>query len=327
MIPCARSRLIAARQVTACPPEMTIASSASSSRYDSTKCGYFRPKTRANSSVFCPDHGYRVLHRPGPLKLQRRSLLGMDLRAVRHRPPRIQRERQLVRGQELVHLLRRGHVHLARDVRHEVAVLHHHLRQQHARVLADREGEQRLVEYLLGGRGPAHQPAHVPGAQRVGVLGAEVAGRVQGPVGDRHLDRDARPGDDGVHLVAVGDADPGRPGVGPGPAGSRAEGGGELRVLAVGVEVLGVQDPVGDELRQVHHDRRVRPDRVGGDHVDVRVQRRVRGRGASVLPDSRARQASQEPLSVGRPDGPVEPGRRPDADMHGGHGVTPCPFG
>ena len=251
----------------------------------------------------------------------------MDLRAVRHRPPRVERERQLVRGQELVHRLRRGHVHLARDVRHEVAVLHHHLRQQHARVLADREGEQRLVEYLLGGRGPAHQPAHVPGAQRVGVLGAEVAGRVQGPVGDRHLDRDARPGDDGVHLVAVGDADPGRPGVGPGPAGSRAEGGGELRVLAVGVDVLGVQDPVGDELRQVHHDRRVGPDRVGGDHVDVRVQRRVRGRRASVLPDPGARQASQEPLSLGRPDGPVEPGRRPDADMHGGHGVTPCPFG
>ena len=251
----------------------------------------------------------------------------MDLRAVRQRTPRVQRERQLVRREELVHLLRRGHLHLARDVRDEVAVLHHHLRQQHARVLADREGEQRLVEHLLGRGGPAHQPAHVPGAQRVGVLGAEVAGRVQGPVGDRHLDRDARPGDDGVHLVAVGDADARRPGVGPGPAGGRAEGGGELRVLPVGVNVLGVQDPVGDELRQVHHDRRVGPDRVGGDHVDVRVQRRVRGRRAAVLPDPGPGQAGQEPLSLGRPDGPLEPGRRGDIGRHRGHGVTPGPFG
>ena len=258
-----------------------------------------------------PDHGYRVLHRPGPLQLERRPLLGMDLRAVRDRAPRVQRERQLVRGQELVDLFGRGHLHLARDVRDEVAVLHHHLRQQHPRVLADRVGEQRLVEDLLRGRGPAHQPAHVPGAQGVGVLGAEVAGRVQGPVGDRHLDRDARPGDDGVHLVAVGDADPGRPGVGPGAAGARAEGGGELRVLAVGVDVLGVQDAVRDELREVHHDRRVRPDRVRGDHVHVRVQRRVGGRRASVLPHPGARDAAQELLSLGGPDGPLQPGRRP----------------
>ena len=52
LIPCARIRLTAARQVTACPPEITMAISASSSRYDSTKCGYWRPKTPANSSVF-----------------------------------------------------------------------------------------------------------------------------------------------------------------------------------------------------------------------------------------------------------------------------------
>ena len=258
-----------------------------------------------------PDHRDRVFHRPGPLQLQRRTLLGVDLRPVRQRAPRVQRERQLVRGQELVDLCGRGHLHLARDVRHEVAVLHHHLRQQHPRVLADRVGEQRLVEDLLRGRGPAHQPAHVPGAQGVGVLRAEVAGRVQGPVGDRHLDRDPRPGDDRVHLVAVGDADPGRAGVGPGAAGARAERGGELRVLPVGVQVLGVQDPVRDELRQVHHDRRVRPDRVGGDHVHVGVQRRVGGRRAAVLPHPGARQAAQERLSLRRPDGPLQPGRAP----------------
>src|SRR2546425_5582170 len=48
---------------------------------------------------------------------------------------------------------------------------------------------------------------------------------------------------------------------------SRAERRGELRVLPVGAQVLGVQDPVRDELRQVHQDRRVRPDRRSEEHT------------------------------------------------------------
>ncbi len=272
-----------------------------------------------------PDDRYRVLHGPGPLELERRALRGVDLRAVRDRAARVERERQPVGRQVGVHLRGGRHLHLARDVGHEVPVLHHHLRQQHPRVLADGVGDQGLVEDLLRGRGPAHQPAHVPGAQRVGVLGAEVPGRVQGAVGDRHVNRDPCARDDRVHLVAIGHPDAGRAGEGPRPAGPGAERGRELRVLAVGHHVLGVQDPVGHELGQVHHDRRVRPDGVGGDHVDVRVQGRVRRRRASVQPLARPGQPGQHLLAVGRPAaGAVVGLSRPSPiDMNRGHGITP----
>ena len=47
-------------------------------------------------------------------------------------------------------------------------------------------------------------------------------------------------------------------------------------MLTVGVEILGIEQTLGDELGDVHHDRRVGPDRVDGDDIDVCEQRRVR---------------------------------------------------
>ena len=184
---------------------------------------------------------------------------------------------------------------------------------------------RRLVEHLLRGGRPAHQPAHVPGAQRVGVLRAEVARRVQGPVGDRHLDRDAGPGDDRVHLVGVRHADAGGPGVGARPARPGAERGRQLRVLAVRGDVLGVEDAVRDELGQVHHDRGVRPDRVRGDHIHVGVQRRVGGRRAAVQPLPGAGQFSQPLHTVWRTQTrPVGRFLTPATlDMDRGHDITP----
>jgi hypothetical protein len=56
----------------------------------------------------------------------------------------------------------------------------------------------------------------------------------------------------------------------------------QLRVLAVGDDVLGVQLAVRDHLCQRHHRGGVRTDRIGGDDVDIGVLRRLRGRDAAV---------------------------------------------
>jgi hypothetical protein len=131
-----------------------------------------------------PDDRDRVLHRPGPLQLERRALRGVDLRAVRDRPARVERERQPVGRQVGVHLPGAGISTSPAmwDTKYPscTTICGSSTRGSSP----DGVGDQGLVEDLLRGRGPAHQPAHVPGAQRVGVLGAEVARRVEGPVGD-----------------------------------------------------------------------------------------------------------------------------------------------
>ena len=77
--------------------------------------------------------GIDAFHGAGALELQRRTLLGHDLRPVRHGMPRIERIRMLVRRQEFLHLPGVGQLAVGRDVRDEEAVLADHLRQQHAR--------------------------------------------------------------------------------------------------------------------------------------------------------------------------------------------------
>jgi hypothetical protein len=93
------------------------------------------------------------------------------------------------------------------DVRDEEPVLAHHLRQQDARVLADAERHHVVVERFLRVARPAHEPAHVAGRQRVGVLRSEVAGRIERPVGDHHLHRHTRAGDRRIELVGEVHAD------------------------------------------------------------------------------------------------------------------------
>jgi hypothetical protein len=56
-------------------------------------------------------------------------------------------------------------------------------------------------------------------------------------------------------------------------------------VLAVGHDVLGVEFSVGHHLRERHHRRRVRPDRVGRNHIDIGVLGGLRRSDAAVDPD------------------------------------------
>ena len=56
----------------------------------------------------------------------------------------------------------------------------------------------------------------------------------------------------------------------------------QLRVLAVGDDVLGVQLAIRHHLRQRHHRGGVRTDRIRGDDVDIGVLRRLRRRDAAV---------------------------------------------
>jgi hypothetical protein len=153
------------------------------------------------------DDRHRAFHRAGALELQRWTLLGHDLRPVRHRVPRVQRIRVLVRRQEFVHLPLVRQLHVGRDVRDEEAVLTHHLRQQDARVLANPERHQMVVERFLRIAGPPHQPAHVARRERIGVLRSEVAGRIERPIGNHHLHRHPAARDRRVQLVREVHAD------------------------------------------------------------------------------------------------------------------------
>jgi hypothetical protein len=123
--------------------------------------------------------------------------------------PRIERIRVLVGRQELFHLSGIRQLDVGRDVRHEEAILADHLRQQHARVLADAVRDQMVVERFLRIAGPSHQPAHVARRERVGVLRPEIAGWVEGPIRDHHLHRHAAARDRRVQLVGELHADAG----------------------------------------------------------------------------------------------------------------------
>ena len=74
------------------------------------------------------DDRYGPLHGAGALQLEWRPLLRHDLRAVRHRMPRIERVRMLVGRQEFFHLARVGQIDLAGDMGDEETVLADHLR-------------------------------------------------------------------------------------------------------------------------------------------------------------------------------------------------------
>ena len=143
---------------------------------------------------------------------------------------------------------------------------------------------QVIVERLLRVARPAHQPAHVAGRERVGVFGSEVARRIERAVGNHHLHGHAAAGDRRIQLVGVLHADAGAAGEDARAARRRAVRDAQLRVLAVGHDVLGVELAVGHHLRERHHGRGVGPDRVRRDDVDVGVLGGLRRRDAAVHP-------------------------------------------
>ncbi len=215
------------------------------------------------------DDRHRAFHGARTLQLERRTLLRHDLRSVRHRMPRIERIRMLVGRQEFLHLSRIGQLDIGGDVRNEETVLADHLGQEHARVLTDSIGHQVIVERLLRVARPAHEPAHIARRQRVGMLGTEIAGGIERPVGNHHLHRHAAARNRRIQLVGKLHADARAARENTRAARRSAVRDAQLRVLAVGHDVLGVELPVGDHLRERHHRRRVRPDRVGRNHIDV----------------------------------------------------------
>src|SRR5215469_3271714 len=96
------------------------------------------------------------------------------------------------------------------------------------------------------------------------------------------------------------------------------------------MQVLSVQNAVGDELRQVHHDRRVRPDGVRGDDVDVGIQGCICCGGAAVQPEFLPGETCEELLAVRGAAAAGKPGKLSRAigpgesalHMHRGHDVT-----
>ena len=170
-------------------------------------------------------------------------------------------------------------------MRNEETVLANHLRQEDARVFADPVGDQVIVKRFLGVARPAHEPAHVARRERVRVLGTEIARRIERAVGNHHLHRHAAARDRRIQLVAVLHADSRTAGEHARAARRSAVRDAQLRVLAVRHDVLGVELSIGHHLRQRHHRCRIRPDGVGGDHIDVGVFGCLRRSDAAVDPN------------------------------------------
>ena len=199
--------------------------------------------------------------------------------------PGIKRVRMLVRRQEFLHLAGIGQVDVACDVRDEEAILADHLGQKHAGVLADAVGHQVIVERFLRVARPAHEPAHVARRERIGVLGTEIAGWIERAVGDHHLHRHTAARDRRIEFVGKLHADARAPGEHARAAGSRAVRDAQLRMFAIGDDVLGVEFSIGHHLRQRHHRGCVRSDGVSRNHIHVGVLRGLRRRDAAVYPD------------------------------------------
>ena len=142
-----------------------------------------------------------------------------------------------------------------------------------------------IVECFLGIARPAHEPPHVARRERIGVLGTKIARWIEGAVGDHHLHRHTAAGDGGIKFVGKLHADARTSGEHTRAAGSRAVRDAQLRMFAIGHDVLGVEFSVGHHLRQSHHRCRVWPDGVGRDHVDIGVLGGLRRRDAAVYPN------------------------------------------
>ena len=154
-------------------------------------------------------------------------------------------------------------------VRQERTVEGQRHRHPHAGVLGHPVADQHVLKGLLGGRRPAQQPAHVAAGEGVVVLDTEGARVVERTVADQEQNGQPIGGRHHQRLEAIHPAGAAATG-----ERSRTDRAGvlddlELRMLAVGHDVLGVELAVGDDPGEVVHHLRVRADRVGRDDVHV----------------------------------------------------------
>jgi hypothetical protein len=176
---------------------------------------------------------------------------------------------EIVLRQEFLRRRHRRNLHHVLRVCEERAVHRERHRHAHPLVLGDAVANEHVFERLLRGGDPAEQPAEIADRHRVVVLHAESAGIVESAIADDEHRRQAVGRRDGERLHAVHPAGAARA-----AEGARVDRRGvlddlELRVLAVGDDVLGVECSVSDQLRERVHDFGVRPDRISRDHVDV----------------------------------------------------------
>ena len=167
----------------------------------------------------------------------------------------------------------------------EETVLADHLRQKDARVLADAIGDQVIIERFLRIAGPTHDPSHVARGERVGVLGTEITGRIKGAVGDHHLHWHATAGDRRIKFVGELHAHSRAAGKDASAARCSTVRDAQLRVLAIGNDIFGVEFTVSDHLSQRHHRRGVRANWVGRNHIDIGILSSLRRRDAAVDSD------------------------------------------
>ena len=169
--------------------------------------------------------------------------------------------------QEGVGLISRGHLHRLVGVGEREAVHVHHHRQAHPGILRHGIGHERQIERLLVVLGIHLDPAMIEQRQRVALVAVDVPRQRKGPVRVHH--HNGKPAARGVgealgHIqqpLGRGGRERAR------TRGRGADGGGERRVLAFHVQVLGGKTPLLHHGGERLHDRGLGRDGIGGDHL------------------------------------------------------------
>ena len=195
---------------------------------------------------------------------------------------RIQFVVRLIRRQERVHFF------LIRDLHHVVcmrqceAVQVHHHRRHDLRILRDLVCLQDHIERFLSALREQHDPARVPLGHRVALVAVNVPRRRCRAVRVYHHDRDSRAARIVQHLRHVQEPLRGRCSEGARTHQRCAERRRHRAVLALHHDVIDVALAVGDEIRDLFYQCRLRCDRIRAD--DLRfcqsdaVSRRLVGR-------------------------------------------------
>src|ERR1700722_13422413 len=199
--------------------------------------------------------------------------------------PRIERIRMLIGRQKFFYLTSVGQFDIAGDMRNEESILANHLREKDARIFADAISNQMIVESFLRIAGPTHDPAHIARGEGISVLGTEIAGRVEGSVGDHHLHRHAAAGDRRIQFVGELHTHSRTAGEHASTAGGSTVRDAQLGVLAVGHNVFGIEFAVRDHLCEGHHRRGIRTNRVRGNYVDICILGSLRRGNAAIDSD------------------------------------------
>ena len=176
---------------------------------------------------------------------------------------------QIIRWQELSHGFGGWNFHHVLRVRQKRSIHGEGHRHAHALVFGNAISEQYVLERFLRRRYPCEQPSHVAHRHGVVVLDSKCARIVESAVTDKEQHRHAVRRSHDQCLEAVAPSGSTRACECAGIHGTGMFHNFELRMLAVGDDVLGIQLAIGNDFGEGVHNLCIWTNRISSDDVDV----------------------------------------------------------